>query len=840
MNKKKLGDKLIAIMLCMAIILSTTIVAAGEEVTPPSGGSETTESTPPESTPSDPPASEPTDPPASEPTDPPSTEPEEPEDPTMHVSDELLRVLKQLEGFNPYAYWDYKQWSIGYGSECPKGMEEYYQKNPISLEYAEELLRGELEFFESELNGFISHFGLKLKQHQYDALVSFSYNIGASWMRSSGKWKSSGNLNSAILSGDTGSHMLYGMMLWSMAGSKPSRHILINRRIIELNIYANGIYAADCFKPEAIPDRYRIAFMDGNGGVVKYEEHGFDAEQPIAIKTEFKSNPTGPDEYGNTVTYVLDGWYTERIGGTKVEQLDSSIPTGMVLYAHWKTPGGTPVEIPQQGGNLKIKVTVTGEGVNVRTGPDTYFHSLYKAYPGEVLEISEVTTRNGLLWGCFDDKWIALKYTDYSDALNTYLPMWGRVTGTTLNVRKGAGTDYALVEGVQKVQGDLLLITEWKCDYSSLWRSTMWGKIDEGWVSLDYVTFDGVLPPDQTVQSIQIAQNPNKLSYLHTLEELDVTGGKLLLTYADGSTATVDITADMVDGFNNANIGTNTLTVSYSGLTTTFDVQIVKAKVIFQLENGTILSEKEYAVGETVEIPADPTKSADETYTYVFTGWDKEVVPCAGNTVYTAQFESVYIDYTVKFLDADGTVISEQTYHWGDAVTAPADPTKPADNTYTYSFAGWDIAVSPVCNGNITYTALYNKAYIDYTITFRYEDGTVIKQYTLHYGDAIEAPAKPVAPEGYQFTGWDQAFTVCQGDATYTAKFALLDYVPGDCNNDGRISDQDAIYLLRYVYFPDRYPIKGSVDYNKDGAITDQDAIYLLRHVYFPERYPLI
>ncbi len=599
MRKKKIGGSLVAIMLCIAMILSVTVMAAGEEMS-------TRGYTP------------------------------------MKVSDELLRVLKQLEGFNPHAYWDYKQWSIGYGSKCPEGYESYYQSNPISEAYAEELLRGELDYFESEINGYISHFGLALTQNQYDALVSFSYNVGASWMYNTSTWeyKSTGNLCSAIVSGDTGSHMLYGMMLWSMAGQKPSRHILINRRIIELNIYANGIYPADCFAAEAIPDRYRIAFMDGNGGVVKYEEHGFDAEQPIPIKTEFKSNPTGPDETGAIVTYELDGWYTERVGGTKVEQLDANIPTGMVLYAHWKTPGGTPVEIPQLESNLKIKVTVTGEGVNVRTGPDTYFHSLYKAYPGEVLEISEVTTRNDLLWGCSNDKWIALKYTDYSDVLNQYLPMWGRVTSTTLNVRKGAGTDYALVEGVQKVQGDLLLITEWKADYSSLWRGMMWGKINEGWVALPYVTFEGVLPPDQTVQSIQITQNPNKLSYVHKVDALDITGGKLLITYTDGSTAVVDITPEMVTGFDNTNVGTNTLTVTYEGQTATFEVQIVKAKVVFQMEDGTVISEKEYLIGDTVEIPENPTKPTDGNGYYIFSGWDKEIVTiCDGNAVYIAQFE---------------------------------------------------------------------------------------------------------------------------------------------------------------------------------------------------------
>ena len=68
------------------------------------------------------------------------TEPSEPADPNMHVSNEMLAVLKQLEGFRPYAYWDYKQWSIGYGSVCPAGKEKYYQENPITQEYAEELL----------------------------------------------------------------------------------------------------------------------------------------------------------------------------------------------------------------------------------------------------------------------------------------------------------------------------------------------------------------------------------------------------------------------------------------------------------------------------------------------------------------------------------------------------------------------------------------------------------------------------------------------------------------------------------------------------------------------------
>lgn len=823
MRKMKFIGILIALILCVSMVLSVVVLAAGEE-NPGSTTDETTEE-------------------GTEGTtgETPNEDPEVPDDGLMHISDEMLDVLKQLEGFSPHAYWDYSQYSIGYGSECPKGKEKYYMSkedggegNQITVEYAEELLRDELDYFEEVVNKFIDRHSLTLQQHQYDALISFTYNTGYAWT------STTGSLVTAVIGGDTGTHFIYGMMLWSMAGQ---RHILINRRIVETNIYANGVYPADVYADEATPDRYRIAFMDGNGGNVKYDEHGFDALQPVPIKTQFKSAPTGPDETGATVTYVFDGWYTQREGGTKIEMLDESIPTGTVLYAHWMTPSGTPVTIPSKN-TLKISVTVTGDNVNVRSGPDTYYASLYKAQKGEVLQIEEVTSRGGLTWGRFGDKWIALKYTDYSTAVKEQFPKWGMITSSTLNVRTGAGSTYDLVKGVQKKQGDLVLITEWKTDEPVMYKETnyfmMWGKIEEGWIALPYVTFDGVLPPDQTVQSIQITQNPNKLAYVHKVDTLDITGGKLLVTYMDGSTSTVNITAEMVSGFDNTNVGANTVTVTYGEKTTTFNVQIVRAKVVFQMEDGTVISEKEYQYGDTVEIPANTTKPADNTYTYVFVGWDKDVVTtCEGNATYVAIYTPVYIDYTVTFQDEDGNVISEQTYHWGDAITVPADPTKPADNTYTYAFAGWDKDVAVTCNGNATYIATYTATYIAYTVTFQYEDGTVIAQHTLHYGDAVTTPDAPAAPKGYQFVGWDKAITACQGDVTYIAVFALKDRIPGDLDDNGLVNTDDVFKLLLHISLPDMFPVDADVDFNGDGAVTTDDVFRLLLHISLPDMFPL-
>jgi hypothetical protein len=66
----------------------------------------------------------------------------------------------------------------------------------------------------------------------------------------------------------------------------------------------------------------------------------------------------------------------------------------------------------------------------------------------------------------------------------------------------------------------------------------------------------------------------------------------------------------------------------------------------------------------------------------------------------------VPVTYTVKFVDADDTVISEKTYEEGAIVDVPEDPKKEADNTYTYAFAGWDKTVVD-CAGNATYTAQF-------------------------------------------------------------------------------------------------------------------------------------
>ena len=215
--------------------------------------------------------------------------------------------------------------------------------------------------------------------------------------------------------------------------------------------------------------------------------------------------------------------------------------------------------------------------------------------------------------------------------------------------------------------------------------------------------------------------------------------------------------------------------------TATFTPNYIDYTVVFKNWNGTVLSTKTYHYGDKVTAPSNPTKAADKTYTYSFKGWDNAIVDCAGNATYTATFTPQYIDYTVVFKNWNGTVLSTKTYHYGDKVTAPADPSRAADKTYTYSFQSWNKTVVN-CAGNATYTATFTPKYIDYTVVFKNWDGTELSKKTYHYGDKVTAPDTPSRPNDekntYTFTGWDKSVVKCAGDAAYTAVYSTKARIP--------------------------------------------------------------
>lgn len=90
----------------------------------------------------------------------------------MHISQKGLDLIKSFEGLRLSAYkCPAGVWTIGYGTTA--GVKP---GQSITKERAEELLRDDVKRFEDQVLRLVK---VPLTQGQFDALVSFTYNLGA-------------------------------------------------------------------------------------------------------------------------------------------------------------------------------------------------------------------------------------------------------------------------------------------------------------------------------------------------------------------------------------------------------------------------------------------------------------------------------------------------------------------------------------------------------------------------------------------------------------------------------------------------------------------------------------
>ena len=465
---------------------------------------------------------------------------------SMKTSEKCIKLIKELESFAQKPYFDYSQWSVGYGTACDE--DDY--PNGITKAEADELMRAHVATLEKNLQKFIKNNDLVLNQNQFDALISFSYNVGSSWMNDKNQL-----ITSSVINGATGNDLLFAMSRWCMVTENGTRKInqsLLNRRLIEANMYLNGDYV------NSVPSNYRYVMFEDN--------------------MDSCINDTRVQGYDNTVTdvlravpsksgYVFLGWYTKAEGGQWITHVgpDTTIKT---LYAHWQLgtdgtagvtaeyvrygiggkiygyPGFNSTVVGTLGENESAKiigdyidangikwgkiavgkwvclsetlaapgademdpiaVTITNEYVNIRTGPGTGYDKAGTLLQYEEVYVTEVQQNGNYKWGKCDEGWICLDYTNYSDVLagssgdasgeytegssgtasnNTVIATGTVVKCTSLRIRAGAGTGFATV-GVLYSDDQVEIFEIVKTNGLS------WGRTAKGWICMSYVQLE--------------------------------------------------------------------------------------------------------------------------------------------------------------------------------------------------------------------------------------------------------------------------------------------------------------------------------------------------------------
>lgn len=252
----------------------------------------------------------------------------------LQVSEKLIAMIKEEEGFSATPYWDYSQYSIGYGCAVKKknGQRVYTKAeadaiypNGITREEADTLLREEVkENYAAPVNNFAINRGFVFNQNQFDALVSFTYNVGSAWMQKQYRvvrWIED-NLTKNKLTADEELDFVSSIGAWCRAGDEilPA---LCRRRINEAKMFLFGVYSG-----ETTPRDFSYAIYHAQRSTMS---NGYEDMAEYYIRGAKMGQLPTPNEAAG---YTFTGWALS--GGSAVTSSTIAQSQSMIVYAQWK------------------------------------------------------------------------------------------------------------------------------------------------------------------------------------------------------------------------------------------------------------------------------------------------------------------------------------------------------------------------------------------------------------------------------------------------------------------------------------------------------------------------
>ncbi len=252
---------------------------------------------------------------------------------------------------------------------------------------------------------------------------------------------------------------------------------------------------------------------------ISYEDKS--VEQPITVEK-------------NVITEIKIKTPPTKIEYREGENFDR---TGMVVEATYKN-GTTSIITDytiEDGENLKADqeyVTISYEGISVKQNIKINSSNLIE------IKVTQAPDKVNYKVGEDFDKTGMKVYGVYED-------------GTTQEI-----IDYVVEDGTDLKKGQTSVTIKYQ----------------------DKTVTQEITVDDIVITNISISKMPTKTKYLKNSESLDLTGGKLKLEYADGTSREIDLNSEQVQvtGFDNTKVGKNIITVTYQNKTTTFEVEIIE------------------------------------------------------------------------------------------------------------------------------------------------------------------------------------------------------------------------------------------------------------------------
>jgi len=141
------------------------------------------------------------------------------------TSESVFNFISQLEGFNAKAFWDYKQWSVGFGSGFNYDtMKPVTKDTVVDQATAKRWLLAEASRNMDTVNNYVK---VPLTTNQRTALLAFVYNVGdAAFINST--------LLKLINKKAPKQDIIKAWSSWVYSGGKVNQG-LVNRRQAEIN-----------------------------------------------------------------------------------------------------------------------------------------------------------------------------------------------------------------------------------------------------------------------------------------------------------------------------------------------------------------------------------------------------------------------------------------------------------------------------------------------------------------------------------------------------------------------------------------------------------------------------